>query len=64
MGIRQRGNLSLRFPKKSYDIEFWNDTISKEKKDLKFEGLRDDDDLILDALYNEPLKVRVMDWNA
>ncbi|PSG87367.1 CotH kinase family protein [Aurantibacter aestuarii] len=58
MGIRQRGNLSLTFPKKSYDIEFWNDTISKEKKDLKFEGLRDDDDLILDALYNEPLKVR------
>jgi spore coat protein H len=58
MGIRRRGNLSLTFPKKSYDIEFWNDTISKEKKDLKFEGLRDDDDLILDGLYNEPLKLR------
>ena len=58
IGIRQRGNLSLTFPKKSYDIEVWNDTISKEKKDLKFADLRDDDDWILDGLYNEPLKAR------
>jgi len=58
IGIRQRGNLSLTFPKKSYDIEAWTDTISKEKKDLKFADLRNDDDWILDALYNEPLKIR------
>jgi len=58
MGIRQRGNLSLTFPKKSYDIEFWNDTINRDKKDLKLINLRNDDDWILDALYNEPLKMR------
>ncbi|MDO1499730.1 CotH kinase family protein [Winogradskyella maritima] len=58
MGIRIRGNLSLTFPKKSYDIEFRTDTISKISKDLKFEGMRSDDDWILDGLYNEPLKLR------
>lgn len=58
MGIRHRGNLSLSFPKKSYDIEFWNDTINKVSRDLKFKNMRSDDDWILDALYNEPLRIR------
>ncbi|MFS4466826.1 CotH kinase family protein [Maribacter sp. 2210JD10-5] len=58
MGIRHRGNLSLTFPKKSYDIEFRVDSVSKESKDLQFKGLRSDDDWILDGLYNEPLRLR------
>ncbi|GAA0871724.1 hypothetical protein GCM10009117_08700 [Gangjinia marincola] len=58
IGIRQRGNLSLGFPKKSYDIEVWKDSISKENKDIKVKGLRSDDDWILDGLYNEPLRLR------
>ncbi|WP_339144619.1 CotH kinase family protein [Croceitalea sp. MTPC5] len=58
MGIRQRGNLSLTFPKKSYDIEVWKDSLKKESKDVKFKGLRSDDDWILDGLYNEPLRLR------
>jgi len=58
MGIEHRGNLSLSFPKKSYDLEFWMDSTSKKKKNVKFKGLRSDDDWILDGLYNEPLRIR------
>jgi len=58
MGVRQRGNLSLTFAKKSYDLEFWKDSILKQKKDIKFKGMRKDDDWILDAMYNEPLRLR------
>ncbi|MFK7782880.1 CotH kinase family protein [Psychroserpens sp.] len=58
MLFRSRGNLSLSFPKKSYDIEFWKDDISRESKDLKFMSMRSDDDWILDGLYDEPLKLR------
>ena len=58
VGIEHRGNLSLTFPKKSYDLEFWIDAIRKQSKDLQFKGMRSDDDWILDALYNEPLRIR------
>ncbi|MGB5822182.1 MAG: CotH kinase family protein [Saonia sp.] len=58
MGIEYRGNLSLTFPKKSYDLELWTDSINKKSNDVKFEGLRSDDDWILDGLYNEPLRMR------
>jgi hypothetical protein len=58
IGIEQRGNISIQFPKKSYDIEFWEDAESKESKDYKFDGLRTDDDFVLDAMYNEPLRMR------
>ncbi|WP_430928740.1 CotH kinase family protein [Polaribacter marinivivus] len=37
--MRYRGNLSLSFSKKSFDLEFWNDKISKQSKDVKFEGM-------------------------
>lgn len=58
MGVRHRGNLSLTYPKKSFDIEFWTDSITKQPIDLKFKGMRSDDDWILDGLYNEPLRMR------
>lgn len=58
MGVRQRGNLSLSFPKKSYDLKFKQDTDSKKTRDVRFKGLRSDDDWVLDGLYNEPLKLR------
>lgn len=58
MGIEFRGNLSLSFPKKSFDLEFWTDSISKNSRDLKFKGLKSDDDWILDGLYNEPIRLR------
>ncbi|MBT8183413.1 MAG: CotH kinase family protein, partial [Eudoraea sp.] len=43
---------------KSYDLEFWTDSLSRNSKDLKFKGLRNDDDWILDGIYNEPLRLR------
>ncbi len=57
-GIELRGNISLNFPKKNYDLEIWTDSITKNSKDVKFHGLRNDDDWILDAIYTEPLRIR------
>lgn len=68
VGIEYRGNLSLSFPKKTYDLEFWNDSIPQQSRDLQFGNLRTDDDWILDGLYNEPLRLRSyvasVLWNA
>jgi len=58
VGIEYRGNLSLTYPKKTFDLEFWKDSIQNKSRDLQFKDLRDDDDWILDGLYNEPLRIR------
>ena len=58
MGIEYRGNLSLTYPKKTFDLEFWSDSIRNKSRDVQFKNLRDDDDWILDGLYNEPLRFR------
>ena len=58
IGIRHRGNISLTFPKKNFDLEFRKEEKSNESKNISFLGLRLDDDWILDALYNEPLRLR------
>lgn len=57
IGIEWRGNISLTFPKKTFDIEFREDTITSTSKDVSFLNLREDDDYVLDALYNEPLRL-------
>ena len=57
-GIEWRGNISLKFPKKTYDLEFWSDSETKKSRDVRFDPLRKDDDWILDGLYNEPLRLR------
>ncbi|TSE09169.1 CotH kinase family protein [Aquimarina algiphila] len=57
-GIELRGNISLKFPKKSYDLEFWETPKEEISTDMKFGDLREDDDWILDGLYNEPLRLR------
>lgn len=48
-GVEYRGAFSLTFPKKSLDLEF--------DDDVQFLDLREDDDWVLDALYNEPLRI-------
>ena len=58
IGIEIRGGFSQSYPKKTYDLEFWNDEFGDETKDVNFGDLRSDDDWILDALYNEPLRLR------
>lgn len=57
-GIELRGSSSLVFPKKTYDINFYKDSLGRENRDVKLAGMRSDDDWILDGLYNEPLRMR------
>ena len=58
IGIEIRGVTSQFYPKKTYDLEFWEDDIGDETKKVQFGDLRSDDDWILDGLYNEPLRLR------
>lgn len=58
IGIELRGGSSQVYPKKTYDLEFWEDSTGVENRDMQFGELREDDDWILDALYNEPLRIR------
>jgi spore coat protein H len=58
VGIELRGGVSQSYPKKTYDLEFWEDETGDENMDMQFGELREDDDWILDALYNEPLRLR------
>lgn len=58
IGIELRGGSSQKFPKKTYDIEFWKDNEGSDNYNVQFGDLRSDDDWILDALYNEPLRLR------
>ena len=57
IGIEIRGGFSQTYPKKTYDIEFWNDASGMETIDVQFGNLREDDDWVLDAMYNEPLRI-------
>ena len=57
IGIEIRGGFSQTYPKKTYDIEFWEDPTGTETQDVQFGDLREDDDWVLDAMYNEPLRV-------
>lgn len=58
MGIEVRGGFSQSFPKKSYRIECWTDTIGAATIDHSLLGMRLDDDWNLQALYNEPMRAR------
>ncbi len=58
IGIELRGGFSQSYPKKTYDLEFWDDETGNETNNEQFKELRSDDDWILDALYNEPLRIR------
>ena len=58
IGIEIRGGGSQSYPKKTYDLEFWEDDLGEETNNVQFGDLRSDDDWILDGLYNEPLRLR------
>ena len=57
IGIRLRGAFSILFPKKTFDLECRRAVGSQEEVDVAFGDLRSDDDWVLDAVYNEPLRV-------
>jgi hypothetical protein len=58
IGVELRGGSTLTVPKKTLDIEIWQDTLGEISQDVQFGDLRSDDDWVLDALYNEPLRMR------
>jgi len=58
IGIELRGGSSISYPKNTFDLEFWEDEITQASKDVQFGNLREDDDWILDGVYNEPLRIR------
>jgi spore coat protein H len=58
IGIQYRGGWTQTLPKKSMEIEFWTDNTGDETQDFSLLGLRSDDDWNLQAMYNEPLRLR------
>ncbi len=56
-GIEYRGGASQSYPKKSYDIELWQDTNGDTNNRVPLLNMRDDDWVLL-AMYNEPLRLR------
>lgn len=68
--IRVRGNTSRLYPKQAYKMELYNYNSSGVKKNNKLSllGMREDNDWILYAMYNDATKVRdklsIDIWNA
>lgn len=58
MGIEVRGGSSQGRPKKSYELSFWADTVGQTSQDVQLLGMRTDNKWNLQALYNEPLRLR------
>lgn len=58
IGIEIRGGVSKKYPKKSYSVELWEDSLKSETLKTSLLGMRVDDDWVLDGLWNEPVRVR------
>lgn len=58
IGIQYRGVWTQSLPKKSMEIEFWTDSTGNETQNYTLLGMVDDDDWNLQAMYNEPLRIR------
>lgn len=58
LGIEYRGASSQSYPKKSFRLEFWKDIHGEETRDVHLLGMRSDDDWNLQAMYNEPIRIR------
>lgn len=56
IGIQYRGASSQSYPKKPFEIKFWNDEQGTETHDEKLLGMHSDDGWNLQAMYNEPLR--------
>ena len=57
-GFKIRGTSSQQYDKKSYRVELWTDETGVEMADTTFLGMRSDDDWNLEAMYNQPLRLR------
>ncbi|MEM9886375.1 MAG: CotH kinase family protein [Bacteroidota bacterium] len=58
IGIEYSGGWTQTLPKKSFRIEFWENEVGSKTKNISFLGMRKDDDWNLQAMYNEPLRLR------
>ena len=58
IGVEYRGGFSQSFDKKSLRIEFWNDSLGDDTENISLLGMRSDDDWNLQAMYNEPMRLR------
>ena len=58
IGIEYRGGWTQTLSKKSFKIEFWNDTSGNNTEDFSLLEMRSDDDWNIQAMYNEPLRLR------
>lgn len=58
IGVEYRGGWTQTLPKKSLRIEFWQDKEGSDTEDYSLLGMRSDDDWNIQALYNEPLRIR------
>lgn len=57
-GVSFRGGHTMIYPKKSLRLEFWKDPKGRKNKNVSLLNMRSDDDWILQAMYNEPLRLR------
>lgn len=57
-GIEIRGGISQNYPKKSYNIELWDDIQGSYTNKISLLGLRSDDDWIIDAMYIDQARMR------
>jgi len=58
--IHTRGGTSAKYDKHSFKFSLYNDVSCVDQKNLALCGLRDDDDWVLNAMYQEETKVRDM----
>ncbi len=58
-GIEIRGAFSQSYPKKSYELSLWADTLGAANRDLPLLGMRNDNKWNLQAMYNDQLRMRL-----
>lgn len=58
IGIEYKGGWTQTLEKKSFRIELWADSTGLETEKLSLLGMRSDDDWNLEAMFNEPLRMR------
>jgi spore coat protein H len=59
LGIEVRGGWSQTYPKKSYELSLWADTTGAKSQDVSLLGMRSDNKWNLQAMYNDPLRLRL-----
>lgn len=59
MGMQWRGAYTQTLIKKSYELSLWTDSTGKATRSLPLLGMRDDATWNLQAMYNDPLRLRL-----